>query len=203
MTTQMIVEGIGYLGSVLVVVAMLMTSVKKLRIINMVGSAIFAVYALIIRSYPTALMNFFLVGINIYNLFKLSRAVRNYRIIECYKDESIVQDLLRSFEKDIHRFFPSFVVNDERKLAFLVCSDSRPVGLMIGVMADDSTLEIELDYAIPEYRDCSVGSCLYDYISEHWKVTEFLFSVPSNNHEKYMQKVGYFKNENGKWELDR
>ena len=71
MNTKMMIELFGYLGSALVVVSMLMTSVMKLRIINTVGSVIFMIYALIIRSYPTALMNLFLVGINIYHMLKL------------------------------------------------------------------------------------------------------------------------------------
>ena len=66
MDKALLIELFGYLGSILVVVSMLMTSVMRLRIINTIGSIIFAIYALIIRSYPTAFMNFFLVGINIY-----------------------------------------------------------------------------------------------------------------------------------------
>ena len=46
----MYVELIGYLGSLLIVVSMLMTSVVKLRIINTVGSVIFTGYALTIHS---------------------------------------------------------------------------------------------------------------------------------------------------------
>lgn len=40
------VEMIGYLGSILVVVSMLMSSVVKLRVINTIGDGIFAAYAL-------------------------------------------------------------------------------------------------------------------------------------------------------------
>ncbi|MBQ5897462.1 MAG: hypothetical protein IIW81_03245 [Oscillospiraceae bacterium] len=40
-----IIELIGYLGSILVLVSMLMSSVVKLRIINTVGSIIFTFYA--------------------------------------------------------------------------------------------------------------------------------------------------------------
>ena len=58
MNTQTIWELIGYLASLLVLISLLMTSVVKLRIINLIGSFIFAVYALAIRSYPTAVMNF-------------------------------------------------------------------------------------------------------------------------------------------------
>ena len=56
-STHMMVELVGYIGSMLVLISFLMTSVVKLRIINAVGGTIFAVYAMIIQSYPTALMN--------------------------------------------------------------------------------------------------------------------------------------------------
>ena len=65
MDRAILIECIGYLGSALVLVAFLMSSVVKLRVVNTVGSLIFAAYALIIRSYPTAIMNFCLVVINL------------------------------------------------------------------------------------------------------------------------------------------
>ena len=46
MDPKVIVEIIGYIGSALVLVSMLMTSVVRLRIINLIGSVIFAGYAL-------------------------------------------------------------------------------------------------------------------------------------------------------------
>ena len=57
MNSSMMIEMVGYAGSVLVVISMLMTSVVKLRVVNMTGAVIFTVYALLIRSYPTALRN--------------------------------------------------------------------------------------------------------------------------------------------------
>src|SRR5699024_5923463 len=81
-STHMMVELVGYIGSILVLISFLMTSVVKLRIINAVGGTIFAVYAMIIQSYPTALMNFCLVGINIYYLVRLRKSDRNYDFME-------------------------------------------------------------------------------------------------------------------------
>ena len=71
METATIYEIIGYVGSALVLVSFLMASVVKLRIVNSVGSLIFAVYALLIKSYPTMVMNICLVLINLYYLWKL------------------------------------------------------------------------------------------------------------------------------------
>ena len=54
MNDHMMLELVGYFASLLVLISLLMTSVVKLRVINMIGSLIFAVYALLICSYPTA-----------------------------------------------------------------------------------------------------------------------------------------------------
>lgn len=67
------VELLGYLGSALVVCSMLMTSVVRLRLVNMAGSVLSAVYGLIIGAYPLVLMNACLLAINGWQLWKLSR----------------------------------------------------------------------------------------------------------------------------------
>ncbi|MDO4174140.1 MAG: YgjV family protein [Eubacteriales bacterium] len=72
----MMIELVGYVGSILVVVSMLMTSVIRLRVVNSIGAGIFTVYAWIIQSYPTALMNFCLVVINIYHLARMYKDKR-------------------------------------------------------------------------------------------------------------------------------
>ena len=51
MNGNLYLELFGYLGSVMVVVSMLMTSVVKLRVLNAVGSMISGTYALLIGSF--------------------------------------------------------------------------------------------------------------------------------------------------------
>ncbi len=79
MDTKLLIELFGYLGSVLVIISMLMTSVKKLRILNMTGSLIFTIYAIIIKSYPTALLNSFLVIINLMHLIRIIKKEKRDR----------------------------------------------------------------------------------------------------------------------------
>ena len=71
MDKQLIFDMIGYTGSFLVVISMLMTSVVKLRVINTIGAVIFLCYAICIRSIPTAVMQLSLIIINVINLYKL------------------------------------------------------------------------------------------------------------------------------------
>ena len=82
MNTATMIEIFGYIGSALVVVSMLMSSVVKLRVINVIGSVISGTYALIIGSFPLALMNGCLIVINIYNLSKLLKSEKHYELVE-------------------------------------------------------------------------------------------------------------------------
>ena len=128
----MIIELIGYFGSLLVVVSMLMTSVIKLRIINTVGSLIFTVYALIIKSYPTALMNFSLVLINVYNLYRLLKVQKDYSVVPVSADEAFYQYFLNRFEKNIRRFFPNFDRNAQYSRMYMICCKTDAAGILLG-----------------------------------------------------------------------
>ena len=63
-------EIIGYIGTVLVVLSMAMSSMKRLRIINISGSIISAAYSVLVGAYPIVLMNACLILINLFRLIK-------------------------------------------------------------------------------------------------------------------------------------
>lgn len=66
-------EIFGYIGTALVILSMLMTSMLKLRIINMCGGLISLIYAILRNTWPVAVMNFCLISIN---LFQTIREIR-------------------------------------------------------------------------------------------------------------------------------
>jgi hypothetical protein len=70
METTSILEMIGYLASVLVAISLMMRSLTKLRVINLSGSLLFAVYGFLIGAYPVAALNAFIVGVNVFYLWK-------------------------------------------------------------------------------------------------------------------------------------
>jgi len=65
------IEWLGYLGSVLVAISLMMTSIIKLRIINMMGAVCFAVYGFTIHAMPVAVINSLLIVINLYYLARI------------------------------------------------------------------------------------------------------------------------------------
>ena len=66
-------EIFGYIGTALVLLSMMMTSVTKLRLINMAGSLISMIYAILCGAWPVVLLNFGLIVINMTQLIRLRR----------------------------------------------------------------------------------------------------------------------------------
>ncbi len=185
------IEIVGYVGSGLVLISMLMKSVIRLRIINLAGSVIFSVYALLIQSYPTAVMNICLAAINIYYLIRLSKPVRHFSVYEDRPDSAWVTWLLSRYREDIGRHFPAFredaVPQDAR--VFVVMQESEAAGILIGTPEGDS-LAVALDYATPVYRDCSVGTALYAALPNHGIRALTERDVPET-HLPYLSRMGF------------
>lgn len=64
----MSVEMLGYLASGFVGLSLLMSDIKKLRYINLIGCLVFVYYGLKIEAYPVALMNLFCALVNLYHI---------------------------------------------------------------------------------------------------------------------------------------
>ncbi len=198
MNTSMIIELAGYLGSVLVVVSMLMSSVVKLRIINTAGSIISATYALIIQSYPLALMNICLIIINIYNLARLLRSNEPYDLVDMKTDDIFLTYFLDYYQQDIQNFFPAArSLLSSADTAYMICCSAAPAGLLLGKKQKDGTMDILIDYTTPMYRDCSAGSFLYSKLQGKG-INSLVYSGNSEKHIPYLQKMGFI-NENGSY----
>jgi uncharacterized membrane protein len=74
MDSATIWEWVGYLASVVVAISLMMSNIKKLRWWNLVGAALFVAYGLAIDALPVALVNFFIVLIDIYYIVRLYKA---------------------------------------------------------------------------------------------------------------------------------
>ena len=66
-------EIFGYIGTALVLVSMMMTTVKWLRLFNMSGAVISMIYAILVRTWPVAVLNLGIIVIHIVKLWHLHR----------------------------------------------------------------------------------------------------------------------------------
>lgn len=187
------IEMIGYLGSALVVVSMLMSSVVKLRVINTIGSGIFAAYALMIHSYPTALMNICLVGINVRGLIKLNQKERSYSLVEGAQADALLRYLLDFYRQDIQTYFPNFSSDCGAGQAYIVCCGGVPAGILLGSGDGQGRFQVALDYSTPTYRDCSIGAYLYARLPSRGIHTLVFAGQGSRAHMAYLSKMGFVR----------
>lgn len=202
MDPALLIELFGYLGSTLVVVSMLMASVVKLRVINTVGSVISATYALIIGSFPLALMNICLIVINVYNLFKLLKTEQQYDLVKTAPEDAFLGYFLERNLKDIQNFFPDFDGNTQDMTeSYMVCCNGDPAGVLIGKDQGEGKVDVLVDYSVPAYRDCSVGKFLYGKLPGQGVKTLTFARKGSDSHMAYISKMG-FREEKGVFTKD-
>lgn len=189
-TSKVLIEAFGYLGSALVLVSFLMVSVFKLRVVNSIGSIIFTIYAFIIHSYPTAIMNACLVMINIYYLIKMSNTSKSYDLVKSDKGDSLLKYTLDKYRDDILKCFPGTDMKfASANTGYVVCHEGKPAGVMLGELKD-GVLEILLDYSIPEYRDFSIGQFLFSKLPEDG-IKTLTYRGSDENHKAYLAKTGF------------
>jgi hypothetical protein len=63
-------EIIGIIGTLFILIAFSFTGERKIRIMDTVGAALFVVYGILTQTWSTAILNFFLICINCYKIFK-------------------------------------------------------------------------------------------------------------------------------------
>lgn len=200
MTTQMWIETIGYIGSGIVLISFLMTSVYKLRVVNTVGSIIFTIYALIIHSYPTAVMNLCLALINIRFLWKMRHTGKEYNLVRVEPEDKYLQHLLGRQRDDIEECFPAIRVHEDLRReevdrCYIVTCKEAAAGIVLAKETDTGTLELLMDYALPEYRDFSVGLFLAEAFKKEG-ISRLTYSGPTENHVQYLNKLGFVKEDN-------
>ena len=195
MNNTLYIELFGYLGSILVVVSMLMSSVIKLRVINIIGSVISGTYALIIGSFPLALMNICLIIINVYNILKLKKESRKYEIIQGDIQDYFLKYLLNHYDYDIKNYFSDF--NVEKVMGdtvYYVLCNEVPVGIFIGNKKNDK-VEVVIDYTVQTYRDCSVAKFLYIAMKKDG-FNQLEIKKPTEKHMLFLKKMSYEEKDN-------
>ncbi|MBQ4600266.1 MAG: YgjV family protein [Oscillospiraceae bacterium] len=66
-------ELFGYMGTALVLMSMMMTSMTKLRFLNIAGSVVSLIYAAVVGTWPVVLLNLGMIVINCVQLLRTYR----------------------------------------------------------------------------------------------------------------------------------
>jgi hypothetical protein len=195
MQPSVIYEIIGYAASALVAVSLMMSSILKLRVINLIGALFFTAYGLLIQAYPVAVVNFFIVLIDLYYLYEIFSMKEYIHLLEMTPDSAYLQYFLNFYEKDIQRFTPGLKLDlAGEQLVFFALRNTVPAGLMVGKVEDGENLYIQLDYAIPGYRDLKIGRFFYRQNAQLFRdrgICRLYIAPGVAAHEKYLRRMGF------------
>ncbi len=189
-------ELVGYLGSALIVLSLTRTSILQLRLVGLAGSFTFFVYGFLIRAYPIVIVNLVIVMVHLFFLRQLlSKTTEFFTTLELNADSRYLGHFLRFHASDIENHQPGFVYEprDDQVRAFIL-RDMVPAGLFIGRACIDDSVEVELDYVVPQYRDFKVAEFLYSDRSGLFadKGRRRIWARPgSGDHVRYFGRLGF------------
>jgi hypothetical protein len=194
-----LLDWIGYIASSIVLISLVMSSIVRLRWINLVGALVFAFYGFMIGSIPTGFMNVGIVLIDAYYLAKIYLTKDYFTIIEAQENSNYLSGFLEFYKEDIASFndMDQFE-KSENQVKIYILRNMEIAGVFIASKVDDNTLKISLDYAIPRYRDFKLGQYLFETKKDYFTdkgYTRFIAYSDSDAHTKYLKKMGFEQQE--------
>ncbi|AOY74896.1 YgjV family protein [Clostridium formicaceticum] len=188
-------EWVGYLASILILISLLMSSIAKLRWINLVGSILFSLYGFLIGALPVGFVNLCIAIINVYHLAKIYKTKEYFRILSINPDSEYLQYFLCFYQEDIEKYFsPSTLKIDKNSVGFYVLRNLVPAGIFFGEKYGEDALMVQLDFVIPEYRDFKIGKYIYEDQKDYFLNLGYrrFYSHPLNEkHKNYLLKMGF------------
>lgn len=202
MDTSLVYELIGYSGSVLVAISLMMKSLVRLRTINMIGAVVFIIYGLLIGAIPVAFLNGLILCVNIYNLAQMWRQKDYFTLMEVRAESTYLKHFLDFYRSEILEFVPTYLFKPKSdQLALFVLRNMMPVGVLI-VKPEAESASIFLDFVIPGYRDFRAGKFLFEQSSDffHQRGIARLLTDPGNpRHETYLKRMGFTLKADGRY----
>lgn len=188
-------EWLGYLASLIVLISLLMSSIIRLRWVNLLGSVIFAVYGFLIGSLPVGFMNLCTCGINIYYLVKMYRTKEYFKILSFENKTPYLDYFLDYYKSEIekHTNKTQFQIEDTN-VNFFILRNMVTAGIFIASKYNENTLNIQLDFVIPEYRDFKIGNFIFEDCKDYFikrGYTRFVCATTNVNLIKYLGKMGF------------
>jgi len=196
-----IYEIIGYVASFLVAVSLSMSSLIRLRWINLFGAAFFSLYGFLIHAYPVGIVNGYIGIMNIFYLIKIYKTKDDFRVLAYDNKTQYLEYFFNFYKKDIQSYNPEFDFQvEEHDKVFIILRNMMPAGIVVG-NCKNNIFNLKLDFVIPEYRDFKVGNFIYRHQNSFLYNNDIQVVIANTRNKKqamYYQKMGFGEN-NGKF----
>ena len=186
---------LGYAASVLVAVSLTMSSIVKLRVLNLIGAVVFAIYGWLVGAHPVLVVNGFIAVVNVVYILRMRRLEDTFELLEISRaDNAYLGRFLDFHAGDIARFFPCFERRSlEGATIVFILRNMLPVGLVV-CRRDGDDVVIGLDYVIPSYRDLQCARFFYrdrraDYLDGGLR--QYTAHAAGEEHRRYLETMGF------------
>jgi hypothetical protein len=176
----------------------MMKNIYYLRRINLIGAATFSLYGLLVGAIPVFVLNGFISFVDIYYIWDEKRKKEYFTLLPIEQNNGpLLRKFLSFYNNDIKKFFPDFnETKIENAKSFFILRNLIPVGLFIYKEINSQEILIELDYAIPDYRDLKNARFIYFAQSNHftknnYKILHAETKIPE--HQKYLRKIDFIE----------
>ena len=186
---------IGYVGSALIALSMLMNNIWRLRWINLAGASTMAIYGFAIGAVPVLGLNLFITCVDVFYLVQLDRRRDTFTTLP-FPDQRYpyLRRFLEFHREDIAKYQPDFSLDALNKpRGFFILRNMLSVGLFVYEERGE-TLQVHLDYVIPDYRDLRNARFAYEDQQEGFLeagYTHYRATCKTNAHSRYLQRVGF------------
>jgi len=189
-----VIEWIGYISSIVILISLTMSSIVKLRWINMVGAVLFTIYGALIGAMPVAVVNFGIVLIDLYYLWLIYKDKEIFALVDANIGSDLFQHFLDSNREEIEKQIPIAEIQESDKALYML-RDNNLAGVIIGTI-DHEEMNVKLDYVTPRYRDFKLGT--YYFIEninllKQKGIQVVKASAKEKEHQAYLEKLGFEK----------
>ena len=196
MTAIQLAPYIGYLGSLLLMIGLLVTTDLKFRIWNGLGCLAFIIYAIFIDAMPVLLTNAVLLAINVFYFIKIVKRKESFDAAVVAGDDVLLNKFLDFNQADIATYFPKFSRADLSTTKNIVVLRDLVIANFCALkMEDDNTAKVIVNYTTSKHRDFKVGRYLFNTNKElllNLGVKTVLYdTVFKKSHTQFLKKSGF------------
>lgn len=189
------IELFGYFATALIALSLMMKSIKKLRWINLAGASMFSTYGFIVGAYPVFILNGVITLVDIYHLLRMQKQKDYFTYLPISYDAKYLTKFVEFYLNDIKKYFPNFdSLIFKKNENVLILRNLLPVGIISFHIKNGSLAVIDLDYAIPDYRDLKNAHFLLSGETGFFKdrgVKTLIAEAETESHKWYLKKIGF------------
>jgi len=186
-------EWFGYAASLVILISLTMSSIVRLRWVNLVGAIMFSAFGFLIGSIPTGGLNLGIAIIDIYYLVLIYRQRDDVAIVRADPGSELFRHFWSVNEREITRIFGDVDVGPDCEVFFYL-RNNNTAGILVGEQIDDQTFRIDVDYVTPQYRDFQIGQYVIAEANLRNRLPDVrrLVTDPGEaNHQSYLRRLGF------------